>query len=195
MRIIGKLTARKVATAKPPKGRKAIFLSDGGNLLLQATVGKDGNHVRRSWVFAYELAGTRHWLGLGPTHTVSLKEARLKARALRNQLLDNIDPLVERQRARQALIKEKAKAITFEECCKSYITLHSDGWKSVAHLQQWQSSLRNYVYPKIGNLSPADIDSAVVMRLIEPLWKTKTVTAGRILDRIGMVLDWATTSG
>jgi integrase len=194
VRIVGKLTARKVANARPPKGKRAIFFSDGGNLLLQATVGSDEKHVRRSWIFAYERAGTRHWLGLGPTHTVSLKEARLKARALRNQLIDNVDPLVERRKAQQALLREKAKAITFEECCKSYITLHGDAW-SLMHLQQWKLSLQNYVYPKIGSLSPADIDSAIVMRLIEPLWKTKTVTAGRVLDRIGMVLDWATTSG
>jgi integrase len=73
--------------------------------------------------------------------------------------------------------------------------LHSAGWRSLAHLQQWKQSLKNYVYPKIGGLAPQDIDSAVVMRLIEPLWKVKTETAGRILDRIGMVLDWATTSG
>jgi integrase len=192
-RVVGRLTARKVATARPPKGRKAIFLSDGGNLQLQVTLGPDEN-VRRSWVFAYELAGTRHWLGLGPTHTVSLREARLKARTLRGQLVDNIDPFVERRKTRQALLAEKAKTITFEECCKSYIALHGDGW-SLLHLQQWKQSLKNHVYPKIGALAPADIDSAVVMRLIEPHWKVRTVTASRVLDRIGMVLDWATTSG
>ena len=151
MRVVGRLTARKVSTAKPPKGRRAIFLADGGNLQLQVTVGPEGN-VRKSWIFAYELAGKRHWLGLGPLHTVSLKEARLKARALRNQLIDNVDPLDERRKARQALLAEKARTITFEECCKSYIALHGDGW-SLGYLQQWKQSLKNHVYPKIGALA------------------------------------------
>ena len=98
-RIVGRLKARQVANAKPPKGKDRVDIPDGGNLLLQGTRGKDG-HIRRSWTFKYEIAGKRHELGLGPTHTVSLAEARDKARALRQMLLDGLDPLVERRKRR-----------------------------------------------------------------------------------------------
>jgi hypothetical protein len=108
-RIVGKLKARQVSNAKPPKGRRAVVLGDGGNLYLEATVGAEGN-IRRSWLFKFELAGKRREMGLGPLHTVSLAEARDRARSLRQQLLDGVDPLTEKQKARQALVAERARA-------------------------------------------------------------------------------------
>jgi integrase len=168
-------------------------LPDGGNLKLQVTVGREGN-IRKSWVFAYALRGTRHYMGLGPLHAVSLKEARLKAQRLRAQLVDKIDPLTAQRKQRQAALLEEAKAISFEKCAADYMALHSAGWSEV-HKKQWESSLKRFVYPKLGKLAPADIDSGMVMRLIEPLWKAKTITASRILDRIALVMDYAKTHG
>src|SRR5262245_29359686 len=86
-RTVGRLTSKQVANAKP-----GPLLADGGNLYLQASAGREGA-VRRSWVFKYELDGDRHAMGLGPLHTVGLAEARQRARNLRLQLLDGIDPL------------------------------------------------------------------------------------------------------
>jgi hypothetical protein len=102
-RIVGRLKSRQVANAKPPRGKDSIDISDGGNLFLQVTRGK-GGHIRRSWTFKYELAGKRHELGLGATHTIGLAEARDRARALRQMLLDGLDPLVERRKRQQELI-------------------------------------------------------------------------------------------
>src|SRR6478672_3659805 len=92
MRTLGKLSSARVKTAKPKPGRDVLILADGGNLYLQITRGNDGG-VRRSWTFRYEFDGRRHELGLGPTHTRSLAEARDRARLLRQQLLDGINPL------------------------------------------------------------------------------------------------------
>ncbi|MCP3462649.1 Arm DNA-binding domain-containing protein [Bradyrhizobium sp. CCGUVB23] len=47
---------------------------------------------RLLWV-GYERNGRERWMGLGPLHTVSLQEARERARKARGQLLDGIDPL------------------------------------------------------------------------------------------------------
>jgi integrase len=44
-------------------------------------------------------------------------------------------------------------------------------------------------------MAPKDIDSAIILKTIRPYWKTRTVTASRVLDRIALVLDYATTSG
>jgi integrase len=193
MRTIGKLTPRKVATATPPKGKRSVFLQDGGNLKLQVSLGPEGN-VRKSWVFAYELSGKRRFMGLGPLHAVSLKDARRKAHQLRGQLVDKIDPLIARRKQRQAALVEAAKAITFEQCAADYLDLHGDGWSEI-HLKQWKNSLKNYAYPRIGKLSPADIDSSIIMQMIEPHWKRRTVTASRVLDRIGLIFDYAKTKG
>jgi integrase len=189
-RDFGRLTARQVANAKPPKGQDRIDIRDGGNLILQVVRGKEGS-FSRSWLFAYQLAGRRRWMGLGGLHTVSLKEARAKARSLRQMLIDGIDPLDQRKAQRRALIAERAKAATFKADAETYIALHEKGW-SAMHALQWTSSLKKFVYPKIGNMLVAEITSADVLRSVEPIWTTKNVTANRVLDRIALVLDYAT---
>ena len=73
------LSAREVATIK-----KAGTYFDGHGLALR--VGPSG---AKSWIFRYTGPdGKRHDLGLGPTHTVSLAEARelaLQARKVRRE--------------------------------------------------------------------------------------------------------------
>jgi len=93
------------------------LLADGGNLLLQCTTGREG-HIRKSWVFKYEIDGKRHEMGLGPLHTRGLGEARAEAKRLRQLLLDRVDPLVERRKADQARIAERAKTVTFKDCAE-----------------------------------------------------------------------------
>jgi len=189
-RVIGKLTARRVATAKPTGGRTSLVIADGGNLYLQCTLGETGN-VRRSWVFRFGLNGKRREMGLGPTHTIGLAEARERAKALRVKLLDNIDPLKAREQERQAKAAEEARAVTFEQCAKMYLSLHEAGWSAI-HRHQWNASLRTYVYPVLGTLPVADINQAAIMKIVEPLWGSKTTTAGRVRARIEAILDYAT---
>jgi len=189
-RVIGKLTARRVATVKPKGGKRALFIADGGNLNLQVTLGDAGN-VRRSWVFLYQIDGKKRAMGLGPTHTLNLAEAREKARSLRQQLLDGIDPLDAREAAHRAKLAETAKTVTFAQCAEMYFNLHEAGW-SAEHRRQWSSSLRVHVLPQIGSMAVRDIDQAAVMKIVEPIWKSRTVTAGRVRARIEAVLDYAT---
>lgn len=191
-RIVGRLKSRQVANAKPPRGNDRIDIPDGGNLLLQVTRGK-GGHIRRSWTFKYELAGARHELGLGPTHTVGLAEARDKARAMRHMLLDGLDPLVERRKRQQALIAERAKAVTFKQVAQAYLDLHLDSFKNAKHRWQWGATLATYAYPKIGTMAVADIGPADVLRCVEPIWNSKRETASRVRQRIERILDYAAT--
>ena len=77
------LSAKGVANLKKP-GR----YGDGHGLCLQITPSGV-----KSWLLRYERNGRERWMGLGPLHTVSLGEARERARKARGQLLDGIDPL------------------------------------------------------------------------------------------------------
>jgi integrase len=189
-RVLGKLTGRRVATAKPRGKRRATVFSDGGNLWLQVSLGESGN-VRKSWTFRYAINGKQRVMGLGSVNTFSLAEARERARALRQQLADGHDPLELREAARQAKLAEAAKTMTFEQCTRMYLDLHADGW-SAEHSRQWNSSVRLYVLPQIGDVPVRDIDQAAVMKIIEPLWQTKRVTASRVRARVEAILDYAT---
>src|SRR4026207_1809444 len=76
-----RLTALKVKSLEKP-GRYA----DGHNLWLQ--ISENGG---KSWVLRYMLDGKARHMGLGPLHTVSLAEARERAREARKLLLDGRD--------------------------------------------------------------------------------------------------------
>ena len=163
-RTVERLTPKQVSNAKPRADDDSILLADGGNLYLQCTRGKEG-HIRRSWLFRYELDGRRREMGLGALHTVGLAEARERARALRQQLLDRTDPLDSRKQAERAKLAEKGRTITFRQCAKSYIALHEDSWKNDKHRAQWDSTLETYASPVIGDMCVRDVDSASIMKV------------------------------
>jgi integrase len=188
-RIVGRLTSRRVNTAKPKAGRPALVIGDGGGLWLQVTRG-EGDHLRRSWTFRYEINGRRREMGLGPLHTNGLAEARAKAKTLRQQLVDGIDPLEAREAERRARLAAQMRAVTFQDCAEQYLDLHADGW-GADHHHQWRASLRTYVYPLIGKLAVADIDTAAVMKIVGPIWKSRPTTAGRVRARVESILDFA----
>lgn len=128
------LSAREVATKTKP----GIY-GDGGGLYLKVT--PSGT---KSWVFRYWSNGRRHALGLGALHTVTLAEAREKARDQRRLRLDGHDPVaVKRAKTAERHI-EAAKIMTFEQCAKAYIGAHEAGWRNAKHGAQWSSTLGTY---------------------------------------------------
>ena len=102
-RTIGKLTALAVAQAK----RRGYF-GDGGGLFLQVSTSG-----AKSWVFRFKEAGRLREMGLGPTHTISLAEARQKALECRKLRLDGLDPIERRRAIRRQAKLDAAKAISF----------------------------------------------------------------------------------
>jgi integrase len=184
-RASNRLTAMAVARATKPG-----LMADGHGLYLR--VGPTGS---KSWVFRYRLAGRLHDAGLGPLHTVSLGDARLKALGLRQQRLMGADPLAAKREAVARSRAVETKVITFQECAERYIASHKAGWRNPKHAKQWPSSLGTYVYPIFGDLSVQAADVGLVMKVLEPIWTTKPETASRVRGRIESVLDWATARG
>src|SRR4051812_32243930 len=128
--VQNQLTALKVRKATKP-GRYC----DGLGLYLQI-VSRDN----RSWLFRYMRDGAAHEMGIGPTHSLSLEEAREKVRRLRQQLLEGLDPLAERKKARMAALAERAKLVTFKQVAEDYLKLHLDSFKNPKHRAQWRST-------------------------------------------------------
>jgi integrase len=134
-------------------------------------------------------------MGLGPLHIVSLAEARERAREARRLRHEGTDP-IEARKAKQAEDRlAAAAAMTFQECAERYIEAHQAGWKNPKHAKQWPSTLETYVYPVFGALPVQAVDVALVMKVLEPIWRIKPETAGRVRGRIESVLDWATARG
>lgn len=84
-----------------------------------------------------------------------------------------------------------ARRHTFEECALEYHKLHAHGWKNAKHSEQWINTLTSYAFPVFGSKDVSSISKADVLRVIEPIWTTKSETASRVRQRIRSVLDWA----
>lgn len=188
-RVAAKLAPTKV-TALLKAGTRGTY-PDGGNLYLQVTGCRTG-----SWIFRYSERGSgrkgakprTHWLGLGPVHTIGLSEAREAAKEMRRQILAGGDPAKKRRDAKVA----PNSALTFAETADLYIKAKEPGWSPI-HARQWRSSLRDHVAPILGSLSVSAVDTGDVMRVLEPIWRSRTETAARVRQRVEVVLDYAKT--
>jgi integrase len=181
---------QKLSALQVTKLSKPGLYGDGGGLTLQIT--KTG---AKSWLFRYMVAGKPFGMGLGPTHTVSLAEARQKALDARKLLIDGINPLTAKKQRQIAAALASAKMMTFDQCAEAYILAHKAGWKNAKHASQWTNTLTSYASPVFGKLPVADIDTGLVVKCLAPIWEEKNETASRLRGRIESVLGWATTSG
>ena len=183
------LNINKLSPLGVRKETKPGYYGDGGGLWLQ--VSKSGT---KSWIFRFTLARRQREMGLGAVHTVDLDVARAKAKECRLLLLEGKDPLDARQATKMAEALSQAKLITFDQCAASYIAAHRGTWKNVKHASQWENTLSTYASPIIGALPVAAVDTALVVKVLSPIWGTKTETATRLRGRIESILDWATVS-
>ena len=149
----------------------------------------------KSWLLRYELHGREHMMGLGSAATFTLREARERARSARQLLADGIDPLARKRAAKAAAKAEAARHLTFSQAAIGYCAQHEAKWRNKIHRLQFMSSLRFHALPIIGSLDVAAIDTPDVLRVLDPIWKTKSVTAHRVRTRIEAVIDWAVVRG
>lgn len=162
--------------------------TDGAGLVLN--IAKGGT---KSWIFRYRdrQTGKVRELGLGSVLAVPLKRAREKAAECRGMLADGRDPIDTKRQRQTAQRVEKAQLLTFGQCCERYIAAHEASWRNAKHRQQWESTLTTYA-AELRPLPVGAITTDLVVKVLEPIWTTKTETATRTRQRIEAVLDWAT---
>jgi integrase len=181
MRTHARLTAARVKQLM--RERKPGLVADGGNLYLQ-----DGS----SWLFKYERAGVRSFMGLGAAHTIGLAEARQKAQDARASLRGGVDPLAARRASRAS---QKA-VMSFREFAEDHITRKAPEWTDGGRSEsQWRSSLAAYVYPRFGDKPVGDVGLDDVLGALTSIWTTRAVTAARVRGRIETILDAARSRG
>jgi integrase len=185
------LSAKKVARLKG-EGRYHDAAVPG--LYLQVTHTNTG--IARSWLLRYELnGGPERNMGLGSLSIFSLAQARERARDARRLLADGVDPLEAKRQRRAAAMAAESKRLSFRQAAEQCFNAHQAEWTSASHREQFLASLRNYVFPHIGHLDVAAVETAHVLRVLESIWMTKTATATRVRQRIEQILDFAVVSG
>lgn len=190
---MGLLTAKEVDNAKPDEGKAFKVLTDGAGLYLRvgAPHRVRGGLVQRYWIAKMMFNGTRIEVGIGSAHEISLKEAREANEAMRVNARNGIDP-----RNRKVVADPKGIP-TFAEAVDLYLKEKLKEFSNPKHVQQWQNTLQDYaVKPKgghgLGGKSVDTITADDVVRVLKPIWATKTETASRVRGRIEQVLAWAT---
>jgi integrase len=181
----GKLTTADVDRASP--GR----YFDGGGLYLEVR-----GLESKSWIYRYTLRGEERWHGLGSARDVSLAAARKKRDKARVQVREGLDLVAERKRVKAA--QKLSNEVTFKRAAESYIKAQQSGeavWSNQKHAAQWSATLAAYAYPIIGELFVQAIERADIIRVLEPIWITKSETARRVRGRIETIFDWAIARG
>jgi integrase len=168
---------------RPGRYRDSVI----AGLLLQIT-----DSGAKSWILRYQLNHCEHMLGLGSAATFTLKEARERGRAARQLLADGVDPVSIKRAERAAAAAAAAKAMTFERATLAYISQHETKWRSTDYRNEVLATLKKYAFPVLGIMDVSSIDLPHVLRVIEPHWKTKTITMDRLRGRIENVLAYAT---
>ncbi|MEQ8483929.1 MAG: integrase arm-type DNA-binding domain-containing protein [Pseudomonadales bacterium] len=177
------LAAYQVKRLKRP-GKHAV----GGVAGLLLYVKPGGS---RSWVFRVQVGDRRPDIGLGGYPDVPLEQARKRARDIREQIYQGIDPLEARRATCEALRVSVARRMTFDQAADQCHGARAHEFRSARHAQNWLNSLRMYASPKIGSLPVDQIELAHVLSVLEPIWTTKTETARRVRQRMEAVLAWA----
>ena len=191
------VTHRKLSSRSVETERRAGYHADAQQpgLYLQVHLGASG--ITRSWVFRYTspTTGKRREMGLGSTTIRSLADARSLAAAFSKLVIDGLDPLEERRLKKLNRRLEQAKTITFDEAARQCIAAKSPEWRNAKHAQQWANTIKTYVSPTLGPLPVNSVDTSHVMRVLEPIWLTKTETATRVRQRIEKIIDYAKARG
>ncbi|MCA8895988.1 MAG: integrase arm-type DNA-binding domain-containing protein [Hyphomicrobiales bacterium] len=173
--MAGKLSARRAETLKEPG-----LHGDGDGLYL--SIGEGG---ARSWLLFFRWKGRRREMGLGSARHVSLAEARELARAARTRIRAGVDPIAE---------KRRPAGMTFGDAADALIESMAAGWRNSKHEAQWRMTLKDYC-ATIRLLPVEAIETEDVLRVLRPIWQTKTETAARLRGRIERVLDFAKARG
>jgi integrase len=207
-----RLTDRGVAKLKS-KGKEGYYADkDAVGLYVQVAYRQKGTdedgkpkrdkkHGRSlSWVYRYTSPITRkiRWMGLGSCDVIPLAEARQLAKAARRLVTLGADPIDYRDATaaaeREAYLRDQASKMTFAACADAYLAGRLKGFRNDKSRWQWRKSL-DLASEHFGYLNVAEITTPMVIKFLEPIWRSTSHTANRVRGRIEKVLDWAKVRG
>lgn len=124
-------------------------------------------------------------MGLGGLSGVSLKQARELADHWRGMASEGKDPI--KERARQ--VRELARADnTLRKIAEEAFEARKAELKGEGKAGRWFSPLEIHVLPKLGKVPVEEIDQRDIRDILAPIWHTKSDTAQKALNRLGIVL-------
>ena len=141
----------------------------------------------KQWIWRGTIRGKRRDLGLGGYPYTTLAEARQRAFEYRKLARQGDDPTG---------LRPATTAPSFAEACEQVIAMHEPSWKDGGRSAgSWRSTLSRFAYPRLRDLSVAEITSEDVLAVVAPVWQTRRETARKLKGRISTVMAWAIAEG
>ena len=140
----------------------------------------------RSWVQRLAVHGRRREIGLGSFPLVSLDEARAQAFANRRLARAGGDPVA---------LRRAADEPTFAAAAERVWKQMRPGWRNPRYGRDWMSGLTRVAFPTIGRMPVSAVTTADVIETLRHVWHPRPTTARRVLQRIGLVMEWAVAMG
>lgn len=188
-KLAPELSAIEVKRLRHPGGNLNSMVAVGGVPGLYMQLLPSGG---KTWIVRTLVGTKRRDIGLGGYPEIGLAVARERAREAKGKIRQGIDPVAERKAARASLIAAHRRGLSFANAVDSYLATREGEFKPRTN---WRGQLELYALPEIGNMLVQDISMQDVLRVIQPIWATKTETATKLRSRIEAVLSWATVAG
>ena len=170
---MGKLTAGFVQRLKPTDKNRRYSDGDGLSLMVRPNGSK-------AWQVRLVADGRKTDKGIGAYPAVRLAEARVKAKARREQVI-----------AGRGEVEVVNTVPTFKVVAEKYIASSAPTWKNHKTVINTRSCLENYAYPVFGDIPVNDIRRAEVLAVLEGIWTSKPAAAKKLRQRVRSVFDYA----
>jgi integrase len=180
------LTDLEARRAKPKNKDYKLSVERGLHLLVK----KSGS---KYWRMKYRFGDKEKTLAFGVYPETSLAEARDKCDEARKMLREDIDPGLEKKKAR--LRKNLESGNTFEIIARQWIAMKSKKW-APRHSERVTRSLESDIFPKIGNIPVTEIDTVLLRSAIDPIQARGALDiAARVRQRCEQVFEYARATG
>lgn len=149
----------------------------------------------QSWLLRVRVGDKRREIGLGAFPEVSLAKAREKGAEVKESIRNGVDPVEARKAARSALLTAQRQGLTFIEAFEKYAAKKLPELLTERYRGQWRATVEKYAFPELGDMLVQDITRNDILRILHPIWETRTETATKVRQRVEKTLDYAKASG
>ena len=171
---------------------KAGKYSVGGVAGLYLTVEPGGS---RYWSLRVVVGNRRREVGLGGFPTVTLAQARERAREARELIRSGVDPIEEKKAVKARLVAAQKRGLTFADAFDRFATDKLATLATERDRVRWRSSVERFALPQIGQILVDELTPQDVQRVLQPIWTKKAETARKLRSRLEAILSWATVAG
>lgn len=162
---------------------------DGGGLFLEVRP----TGVKKWRVDFYKPDGKRSMITIGDYPAISLIQVRAKRDKIKGQVVQGLNPVVERQ-IRIDELKQNTQN-TFAIIADEFIEFKRGSW-GVGHYQRMRNALANNAYQYIGNMPISRVTGKLVLDIVRRVEARGALDmASRVFDAISMVFRYASATG